>query len=59
MNRNIVFKEDFCGKIEKKSPFQLENEGLRRWKRYLDEKYENESAILSDNQRKVSKNTGK
>lgn len=54
-----AFKEDFPDKTEKKSPFRAENEGLRRWKSYLDEKYKIEDAFLSDNQTKVSKNTGK
>jgi hypothetical protein len=54
-----AFKEDFSDKIEKKMGLRTEIEGLRKHKAYLDEKYKEVDAILSEKQKKVSKNTAK
>jgi hypothetical protein len=60
--RNSDFEEKtpikhFCG--EKKIENWNDLTGLRKHKAWVDEKYQDLGAFLSDNQTKVSKNTGK
>ena len=56
---NSAFSKSFIKGIEKIPTNWSDLEGLRRRKGWIDEKYADLDAILSDKRKKVSKNTGK